>query len=165
MGEIKQIEIKNRTYYFSNGIINIEEFDSNLLKIDKKSYKDIDIYYIGYITIKKIGDCENIYSVNPLYLIIGKVDGHIEEKNESKYLVFDSTDENKEVLEKYTELWDGIKNKIETISVNGGKKGEYGKDIVKIKFSTDDNLSLNKPLKLYLLTVIAKCNFEEDSKF
>ena len=70
---------------------NIEEFDSNLLKIDKKSYKDIDIYYIGYITIKKIGDCENIYSVYPLYLIIGEVDGHIEcysiecEKNESIY--------------------------------------------------------------------------------
>ena len=165
MGQVKEINIKNRTYYFFNDITNIEEFDSNLLKIDKKSYKDSDIYYIGYNTIKKIGDYENIYSVNLLYLIIGKVDRYIEEKNESKYLVFDSTDENKEVLEKYTELWDGIKNKIETISVNGGKKGEYGKDIVKIKFSTDDNLSLNKPLKLYLLTVIAKCNFEEDSKF
>ena len=165
MGQVKEINIKNRTYYFFNDITNIEEFDSNLLKIDKKSYKDSDIYYIGYNTIKKIGDYENIYSVNLLYLIIGKVDRYIEEKNESKYLVFDSTDENKEVLEKYTELWDEIKNKIETISVNGGKKGEYGKDIVKIKFSTDDNLSLNKPLKLYLLTVIAKCNFEEDSKF
>ena len=105
---------------------NIEEFDSNLLKIDKKSYKDIDIYYIGYITIKKIGDCENIYSVNPLYLIIGKVDGHIEENNGNKYLAFDSkelhsTDENKEVLKKYAELWSGIKNEIKTI--NGGKKG------------------------------------------
>ena len=61
MGKVKQIEIKNRTYYFYNGIINIEEFDTNLLKIDKKSYKDIDIYHIGYITIKKIDDCENIY--------------------------------------------------------------------------------------------------------
>ena len=80
----------------------------------------IDIYYIGYITKKKIGDCENIYSVNPLYLIIGKVDGNIEEKNGSKYLVFDSTDKNKEVLKKYTELWNGIKNGTETI--NGGKK-------------------------------------------
>ena len=78
MEKVKQIEIKNLTFYFYNYKINIQEFDSNLLKIDKKSYKDIDIYYIGYITIKKIGDCENIYSVNPLYLIIGKVDGHIE---------------------------------------------------------------------------------------
>ena len=104
MGKVKQIEIKNRTYYFYNDIINIEEFDSNLLKIDKKHYKGIDIYYIGFITIKKIGHCENIYSVNPLYLIIRKVDGHIEQKNGSKYLVFDSTDENKEVLKKYTDL-------------------------------------------------------------
>ena len=133
MGEVKQIEIKNRTYYFYNDMINLKNFDSNLLKIDKKHYKGINIYYIGYITIKKIDDCENIYSVNPLYLIIGKVDGHIEcEKNKSKYLVFDSTDEDKKVLKRYSKLWDDIKIEIETI--NGGKKGEYGKDLMKIKF-------------------------------
>ena len=113
MGKVKQIDIKNRTYYFYNDIIDIKEFDSNLIKIDKESYKDIDVFYIGYITIKKIGDCENIYSANPLHLIIGNVDGHIKEKNWSKYLVFDSaelhstelhsTDENKEVLKKFTE--------------------------------------------------------------
>ena len=163
MEKVKQIEIKNRTYYFYNDIINVEEFDSNLLKIDKKSYKDIDIYYIGYITIKKIGDCENIYSVNPLYLIIGKVDGHIEEKNGSKYLVFDSTDENKEVLKKYTEIQDRIKNEIETI--NSSQKVEYCKDFMKIKFNTDDNFPLNKALKLQLLTIVARCIFEKDSKF
>ena len=101
-------------------MINIKDFDSNLLKIDKQSHKNIDIYYIGYITIKKIDDYENIHIVNPLYLIVGKIDGFIEEKNGSKYLVFDSTDENKEVFKKYTELWDGIKNEIET--VNGGRK-------------------------------------------
>ena len=70
MGIVKQIDIKNRTYYFYNDMINIKKFDSNLLKIDKKSYKDIGIYNIGYITIKKIDDYENIYSVNPLYLIV-----------------------------------------------------------------------------------------------
>ena len=164
MGEVKQIEINNRTYYFYNDIINIEEFDSKLLKIDKKSYKVIDICYVGYITIKKTDDCENIYSVNPLYLIIGKVDGHIKcEKNGSKYLVFDSTDENKEVLEKHAELWDGIKNQIETI--NGGKIGKYlGQDFIKIKFVTDDKLSLNKPLKLPTLTIIIRCVFEVNGK-
>ena len=98
-----------------------------------------------------------------MYLIIGKVDGHIEEKNGSKYLVFDSTDENKEVLKKYTELWDEITNKIET--VNGGKKVEYGKDFMKIKFNTDNNLLLNKPLKLHVLTIIVRCIFEKDGKF
>ena len=112
MGQVKKINIKNRTYYFFNDMVNIEVFDPNLLKIEKKSYKNMDIYYIGYMTIKKIDDYENIHSVNPLYLMIGEVDGHIEEKNESKYLVFDSTDENREVLEKYTELWDGIRTKL-----------------------------------------------------
>ena len=98
MGEIKQINIKNRTYYFYNDIIDLENFESNLLKIDKKSYKDISIYNIGYIAIKKIDDCENIYSVNPLYLQINHVSGYIEEKRVNKYLMFDSTDENKELL-------------------------------------------------------------------
>ena len=128
MGQDKQINIKNRTHYFSNKIINIEDFDSNLLKMDKKSYKNTHIYYIGYITIKKIDDYENICSINPLNLIIGKIDGFIEEENGSKYLVFDSTDENKEVFKKYTELWGRTENEIETI--NGRKKFEYDKDFM-----------------------------------
>ena len=98
MGKVKQINIKNRTYYFYNDIINIKNFDPILLKIDKKSYKDIGIYNIGYITIKKIDDCENIYSVNPLYLLVNHANGYIEEKGVNKYLIFDSTDENKELL-------------------------------------------------------------------
>ena len=98
METIKQIKIKNRTYCFYNDIIDLENFDSSLLKLDKKSYRDIGIYNIGYITIKKIGDCENIYSVNPLYLRITHANGYIEEKGVNKYLVFDSTDENKELL-------------------------------------------------------------------
>ena len=117
MGQVKEINIKNRTYYFFSDMIKIEEFDSTLLKVDKKSYKGIDIYYVGYITIKKIGDCKKIHSVNPLYLVIVEVDGHIEEENWSKYLVFDYADENKEVLENYTELWNGIKNEIKAMMV------------------------------------------------
>ena len=144
-------------------MINNEEFDSNLLKIGKNTYKNIDIQYIGYITIKKIDDYENICSVNPLYLIINEVDEYIEEKNRSKYLVFDSTDENKEVLKKYTELWDRIKNEAETII--GGKEGKYGKDFMKIKFDADDDITLNKHLKLHLLIVIVRSVFKEDSKF
>ena len=92
------MEIKQRSkieLIIFTATINIEESDSNLLKIDKKKYKGITIYYI--IT-KNFGDCENIHSVNSLYLITGKEDGHIEEKKRSKYLVFGSTDENKEVF-------------------------------------------------------------------
>ena len=101
MGTLKQINIKDRTYYFYNDIFDLENFDSSLLKIDIKSYKDIGIYNIGYITIKKIDDCKNIHSVNPLYLRIDHANGYIEEKGVNKYLVFDSTDENKELLKKY----------------------------------------------------------------
>ena len=108
---------KNRTYYFHNGIINVVESDSNLLKIGTKSYKHIDIYYIGYVTIKKVDDSENIDSVNPLYLKSGKVDGHIEcnsikEKNRNTYLVFDSTDENNEVLKSIQNFGMGLKMKL-----------------------------------------------------
>ena len=97
MGEVKQIDIQNRTYYFYNDIIDLKKFDARLLKIYKKSYKNIGIYNID-IRIKKIDDCENTYSVNPLYLLITHGNGYIEEKSVNKYLIFGSTDENKEVL-------------------------------------------------------------------
>ena len=80
MGKVKQIEIKNRTYYFYNDMINLKNFESNLLKIDKKHYKAIDIFYIGYMTIEKISDCENIHDVNPLHLLVNHASGYIEEK-------------------------------------------------------------------------------------
>ena len=125
MGDIKRINIKYRTYYFFDDMINIKDFDSNLPKIDKKSYKNIDIYYIGYITMKN-SDYVKITSVNPLYLIIDKVDVYIKEK----------MNKNKEVLTKYTEIWDKIKNLIKKIN---NKSGEYEKDYMKIKFNSDDN--------------------------
>ena len=79
MGKVKQINIKNRTYYFYNDQINLKDFDARLLKIDKKDYNEIDIYYIGYVTIKKIADYNN-NSINPLYLMINEMIGHFEEK-------------------------------------------------------------------------------------
>ena len=132
MGNIKQINIKNRTHYFFNNMINIEDFYINLLKIDKKSYKNIDIYCIGYITIND-SDYINTHSVNSLYLIIGEADGYIDEKNGNKYLTFASRDKNKEVFKKYAKHWHGIKN--ETDTINGGKPGEYGKESMKVKFN------------------------------
>ena len=97
-----------------------------MLKIDKEDYNEIDIYYIVYVTIKRIGDYNNINSVNPLYLVVNEMIGHFEGKNENKYLVLDDIDENKEVLKEYEEIWEGIKKEIETI--DGGEKIEYGKD-------------------------------------
>ena len=129
MGTIKQINIKNQTCYFYNDITDLENFESNLLKIDKKSCKDISIYNIGYITIKKIDDCENINSVNPLYVHITHASWYIKVINGNKYLIFDSTDENKELLKKYNDVFNGIRDEIKTI--NGGKENDYKKDYMK----------------------------------
>ena len=71
---------------------NIKYFHSNVLEINKKSYKDINIYYIGYITIKKLSDCENVHSVNPLYLIIHSATVYFKEKIGEKYLILDLTE-------------------------------------------------------------------------
>ena len=89
--------------------------------------------------------------------------GHFEEKSGNKYLVLDDVNENKEVSQKYEEVWDGIKKEIETI--NGGKKIKYGKDFKEIRFESNDDLPLNRPVKLHLLTIIIRCVFSEHDKF
>ena len=161
METIKKINIKNRTYYFYNDITDIKTFDSNMLKLDKKSYKNLDIYNIGYVTIKKIGYGYDFNSVNPLYLRINNASGYIKEINKDKYLIFDDTDKNKELLEIYDDVFSGIMSKIKKIDDDWL---EYSKGYKKIKFNSDDNLPLNKPLKFYQMTVTIRCVFSEDNK-
>ena len=161
MGIIKEINIKNRIYYFFDNMINIKDFNSNLIKIDKNSYKNIDIYYIGYITMKDF-DYVKVNSVNSLHLIMNKVDGYFEEINGNKYLTLVFIDKNKQLLIKYIKLRDGIKNSIEKIN---NKSGEYGKDFMKIKFNSDDSLPLNKTLKLHNMTIIVRSVSEEDDEY
>ena len=79
----------------------------------------------------------------------------------NKYLVFDSTDQNKELLKIYNDVWNGIKNKIKEVS---DSECDYEKDYTKIKFNSDDNLPLNKPLKFHLMTITIRSVFEEDGK-
>ena len=112
-------------------------------------------------------DYVKINSVNPLYLIIDKTDGYIEESNGNKYLILASTNKNKQVLIKYTELWDKIKNLIECNSIkkiNCDNTGEYEKDLMKIKFNSDDNLPSNKILKLHNMKIIVRSVFEDNGK-
>ena len=160
MGSKKQINIKHQTYYFYNDIIDIETFDVNLLKIDKKTYKDIDIFNFRYVKKKKIDDCININSVNPLYLRIDNASGDIEEINKDQYLVFDVRDENKKLLKRY-DVFNGIMVKIKEIDDDWL---EYSKDYTKIKFNSDVNLPLNKQLKFYQMTVTIRYVFSEDNK-
>ena len=111
------------------------------------------------LQLKKIDDCKNIHSVNPLYLRIDH--RYIEEKWESKYLVFDSTNGNKELLQKYNNVFNGISDKIKEISSG---KFDYKKYYMKIKFTSDINLPLNKPLKFHNMTITIRSAFEEDGK-
>ena len=114
MKSTKQINIKDRTYYFYNDIIDIKTFDSNMLKVDKKAYKSLDIYNTGYVRVKNIGSSSghNINNVNPLYLRIDNANGYIEEKRSNKCLTFDSTDKNKELLKKYSYVFDRLIDEI-----------------------------------------------------
>ena len=129
-------------------MISIKNFDSSLLKLHKKSFKNISLNYIGYSAKK---DEYTINGVNPLYLLVDEIDGFTEKKKEgSKYLNISLTDSNSE---------DQIQK------INNGNLGEYGKDYMKIKFNSDDDLPLNKILKLRTLTIIIRSIFEEDGKY
>ena len=111
METIKEITIKNRTYYFYNDIINLDEFDESKIKIDKKDFNDIDIYYLGYEHKKKISECNVINSINPLYLRIITMNGQFEKvKDNAWYLVISDKDD---VYKKLADIFESIKNKIE----------------------------------------------------
>ena len=94
-------------------------------------------------------------------MLVNHASGYIEEKRVNKYLIYDSTDENKELPKKYNDVWNGIKNKIEEVSSD---ECDYEKDYMKIKFNSDDDLPLNKPLKFHNMTMIIRSVFEEDGK-
>ena len=85
----------------------------------------------------------------------------LRKKNGNKYLIFDSVDDNKELLKKYSDVWSGIKNKIKEVSSG---ESDYEKDYMKIKFNSDNNLTLNKPLKFHNMTITLRSVFEEDGK-
>ena len=96
-------------------------------------------------------------------MLANHASGYIEEKNGNKYLIFDdSVNENNGLLKKYADVWDGIKNKIKI--TNGGKENDYGKDYMKIKSNSDNDLPLNEPLKFHAMTIIIRSAFEEDDK-
>ena len=123
MGSIKEINIKERTYYFYNDIIDLKTFDSKNLKLDKKKYKDLDIYNL-------YNDFHDVNIVNPLYLRIDNASGYIDEINKDQYLVFDFRDKNKELLKRYDDIFNGVIDKIKKLD---NDSLEYTKDYMKIK--------------------------------
>ena len=132
MGEVKEMNIRNRKYYFFDDMIDIRNFQPDLLKIDKKPYKNIGIYFISYITMKKFNDCEHIHSVNRLYLIINSVTGYFKEKNGKKYLIISLSENCEEVFSEVLS---------EIIIINGKKeKPFYEKHYARIRVDTDDDI-------------------------
>ena len=131
---VKDIDIKNCTYYFFNDIINIKIFDPNNIKIDENSYKNILICYTGYVTIKDLKYVKT-NSVNCLYFIFVKVNGYFEEINGNNYLMLVHTKDSKEKFKRYEELWIKIRDLIRSITKNSD---DYDEKFMKIKFNSDD---------------------------
>ena len=100
--------------------------------------------------------------MNPLYLLINHANGYIEKKGVNKYLIFDSTDENKELLKKYNDVFNEIRDKIKEISSD---ECDYEKDYMKIAFNSVDNLPLNKPLKFHNMATTIRSVFKDDKLY
>ena len=159
--KIKDMNIKNQTYYFFNDIIKIENFDPSNIKMDEKSYKNILIYYIGYVTIKEY---VKIFSVNPFYLIFRYVNGYFEEINGNKYLTLVPTNESKEKIKKYEVLWIKIRDLIGSITTNSDHY-DYDEKYMNIKLNSDDDLPLNKTVEIPTITIVVRAIFLENNKY
>ena len=160
METMKQINIKNRTYYFYNHIINRDEFDESRIRVDKKDFNDIDIYYFGYEHKKKISECNVINTVNPLYLRIISMNGQFEKgKDDAWYLVISDRDD---VYKKLADILESIKNKIieKTWDVV-----EYANDYMNIKFKSNNIFPIDKDVNIHITTIIIRAIFAKDGKY
>ena len=153
-------DIKNRTHYFFNDI-NIENFDPINIKIDEKSYKNNLIYCIEYVTSQRI---HKYLYCNPLYLIFRYANGYSEEINGNKYLMLVPTNESKEKIKKYEELWSKIRDLIRSVTKNSDDYG-YDEKYTKIKFDSDDELPRNKTMEIPTITIVVRAIFLENSKY
>ena len=161
MGETKQINIKNRTYYFYNDIINLDEFDGSKIKVDRKNFNDIDIYYLGYEYKKKITECNEINSVNPLYLRIKDMKGQFKKsKGDNVWYLIISGDEN--ILRIFVNIYKSFRAKIEE---NAGGIVQYDKDYMIIKFESNDNLPTDNTVNMRRVIIIIRSVFAQNGKF
>ena len=155
----KDIIIKNRTYYVFNDIIYIENFDPNNIKIDEKSLKNIPIYYIVYVTIKK--ELKS-YSVNLLCLIFGEMNRYFEVINGNRYLTLVPTNESKEKTKKYEEPLIKIRTLVRLITKN---LDDYDEKYITIKFGSDDELPSNKRIEIPIMAIVVRAVFHENNKY
>ena len=152
---VKDISMKSHIYYFFDDIINIKEFDPNNIKLRENSYKNILIYYIAYVTIKD-SKYVKINSVNPLYLMFNKMNGYFEEINGNNYLTLFATNDSKDRIKNYEELWIKITDLITLVTK---KADDYDEKFIKIKLDSDDILSLNKMIKISVMVIVVRAIF------
>ena len=178
----KQLDIKNRSYYLYNDLINLPNFSMNNLKLDKKTWRDIDIYYIGYVDKNKP---ENwfVNSVNLLYLMINRVFCFVGEENGVKYLKIDKGNKKIEdsILSLWNEVFTGIKHYIKKLIMNvkhflnvkdlhtvknlSKIKFNYGENYDRIKFISNDDLPIGKLIHFPTITVTIRCVFKKEDFF
>ena len=156
---IRQLNIKGRTYYLYNDLINTKNFNSNNLRQDKKSVLGNAVYYIGYITKKPQW---NVNSINPLNLMINGIKSHFEEVDGDKYLTISS--ENCDIMQKYQEVFDEIKEILKKIN-DYNQSIKYDDNYMNIKFNTDDNIPLNKIIYFPTITIIIRSVTQKDGKY
>ena len=160
MGATKEINIKNRTYYFYNDIIDLDEFDESKIRVDKKVFNDIDIYYLGYEYKKKITECNVIRSVNPLYLRIVDIKGQFGKgKDDAWYLVISDKDD---FYKRLVDILKSIKNKITEKTRDAL---EYDKDYMKIKFESNNIFPTDKDVNIHLSTIVIRAIFAKGGKY
>ena len=167
---IRQIKINCPDYLFNNNMfVIINDFDSNLLEINKLSFKGVfslNIYYIKYIPTKSSNGV-SIYRTNNdedfLYFFLDDIDGCIEKNDGIKYIAFTPTEKNKEALKDYKKLWEETKRQIEVI--NDDEPIEYRKDFMKIKFESDDDLPLGKTFNILDMIIVVASVLEKNGKY
>ena len=157
----KHINRKNRRHYLFNDVIHITKFDPNNSKIYEKSYTDIFIYYIGQVAIK---ENVKVYNANPLYLIFRYISRYFEKINWNKYLTLVHTNESKEKIKKYEELWIKIRDLIMSITTNSDDY-DYDEKHIKIKFDLDDELPINKTIEIPTITIVGIAIFLGNIKY
>ena len=158
MWELKQINIKNRTCYFYNDIINLDEFDVSKIKVDKKDFNDINIYYLGFEHKKKISECDVINSANPLYLRIVNTNGQFKKGKDDVWYLLISDD----IFKKLVDIFESIKN---IITEKTGNAVDYDKDYMKIKFESNNIFPEGKDVNVRMATITIRAIFAQDGKY
>ena len=158
--KFKDIDIKNHTYYFFGDIVNVKAFDLNKIKIDE-SHTKIFLFTILDMWKSKVQNFLKINSVNPLYLIINKVNGYFEEINKNKYLTVAATNESKQIIKKYEDLMRKTRDFNSSIFKNSD---DYDEKCMKIKFNLDEKLPLNKTIEICSMIIVVRPVFHENNK-